>query len=601
MKTKGIYILISLVLLLCVLSGCDSTKANEIMQRPEIKDAIEYAENVYTEYEQSIVLPDDKLESKENKAASNNEDIESDIQESIEDLLVPFDVENALSYCANVRSNISETRDSVTLSFIFYKGIPESDDDNVYLFEFSTYEDEEISGDVKPIGTFEKSMDMVMQVPFKERYLFSRFVPAILVEGSYIPLYNGQYITNPDILADNIDLYPIVESKKGILLDSNTIDKAALYDLNVKRAVYNIPLSLIIGETSNDTIPTIEYEYNGETYYFNGYFCAGYDSLFTYLREQGIHSTAIILNDWNKKNPEIMHPKSRRKTGKSLYYAFNTEEEDGVRLMEATAMFLAERYSGGEHGMVYDWVIANEINQHKIWNYMDTDDLDYYTESFEKSFRTFFNAIKAHYCNANVYFSIDHDFNDNGGNNRRFFNGRELLYKYNEYALKGGNYDWNLSIHPYPDPLTRVKYWNGSFDKTEEAGVITPMNLSSLTDVMRKEEMLDTDGQVREIAVTELGFSSKAGEKLQAAAFAYCYYIIENNEYINSFLLNRQTDDTEALKSGLALGIYNNDYSPKYIKDVFTNVDSSAGDKYIPEMLEIIGAESLEEALSWAE
>ena len=93
---------------------------------------------------------------------------------------------------------------------------------------------------------------------------------------------------------------------------------------------------------------------------------------------------------------------------------------------------------------------------------------------------------------------------------------------------------------------------------------------------------------------------TKAGEKLQAAAFAYCYYIIEDNKYINSFLLNRQTDDTAALKSGLALGIYNNDYSEKLLHDVFKNIDSPEGAAYIDEMLEIIGADSLEEALSWA-
>ena len=175
------------------------------------------------------------------------------------------------------------------------------------------------------------------------------------------------------------------------------------------------------------------------------------------------------------------------------------------------------------------------------------------------------------------------------------------MYKFNTYANRGGNYDWSLAIHPYPAPLTRVRFWKAYNDKTEKASVVTPMNLSAVTEVLKKDEFLDSNGDVRNISVTELGFSSRAGEKLQAAAFAYSYYIIENNEYISSYLLNRETDDKGALKSGLALGIYNNDYSPKYIKDVFRNIDSDEGKKYIPEMLEIIGSGSLEEALSWAE
>ncbi len=250
--------------------------------------------------------------------------------------------------------------------------------------------------------------------------------------------------------------------------------------------------------------------------------------------------------------------------------------------------------------MVYDWVIANEINQQYIWNYMATTDVDYYTDSFEKSFRTFYNAIRANYSEARVYYSLDHDWNDNYGNNGRFFNGRDILYAFNETADKHGNYDWGLSIHPYPYPLTKTRFWLGTYDKSETAPILTPMNLSTLTDVMTKDDFLDTNGNVRQIGVTELGFSSRVGEKIQAAAFEYCYYIIEDNEYINCFLLNRQTDDGEALKSGLALGIYNNDYSAKYLAEVFAYIDTKKGMNYLDEMLEIIGADNLNQALSWA-
>lgn len=543
---------------------------------------------------------------------SNEVDIEDVEEPSIEELMVPFDVDNAFSYCFNPIAHISDSKEEILFDFTFDNGIPESDDDLVYLYEFSTFEKENIllqeeipdnseqSDKKEAIAVASKNKEISFNLTYKDRYLFSRFVPAILVNGNYVALCDGKYISNPEILAGNSREYLKIDSKKGILLDSNTIDTDKLYDLNVKRAVYNIPLSLIIGESNNDVFPTIDYEYNGEIYHFNGYYCAGYDSLFNYLDSQGIHATAIILNDYNKKYPEIMHPLSRKKTAKSQYYAFNTEEEAGVRLIEATAKFLAERYSSGEHGMVYDWVIANEINQQTIWNYMATTDLNYYTESFEKSFRIFYNAIKSAYAQSNIYFSIDHDWNDNYGNNSRFFNGRDLLYKFNEYACRGGNYNWCLSLHPYPAPLSKVRFWKGEFNKTEEAGVITPMNLSALTDVLIKDEMLNTDGQVRDIAVTELGFTSRGGERLQAAAFAYCYYIIDDNKYISSFLLNRQTDDLEALKSGLALGIYNNDYSPKYIKEVFKNIDSEDNDDYLNEMLEIIGAKSLDEALLWA-
>lgn len=513
---------------------------------------------------------------------------------------VAFDPENPFSYCTQPVCTTTGATGRLAVSFSFQSAIPKSDDSKIYLFESATYEDDSVLRKKTPLASTEKAWDVNFYLPFEQRYLFSRFVPAIKYYGQYVPLSLGQHVINPEALAANTDAYPNFPSKKGLLLDGTTLGTDLFLDLNVKRVVYNIPLSMILGETDDPDHPTIEYEYNGTIYRFNGYKIWVYDSLFSYLTAMGYHTTAIVLNDWNETFPEIIHPSSRQRTGRSLYYSFNTEEEDGVRLMEATALFLADRYSGGEHGMVYDWVIANEINQQRVWNYMATDDVEYYTDAFEKSFRTFYNAIKATYGNARVYFSLDHDWNNNGGNNYSFFNGRDILYTFNDLAEKHGNYDWGLSIHPYPSPLTKTSFWNGTFDKTEEARVLTPMNLSSLTDVLTKSEFLDSNENVRPIAVTELGFSSRAGEQTQAAAYAYCYYIIEENDYINCFLLNRQTDDADSLKSGLALGIYNSDYSAKVLADVFKNIDTEAGADYIPKMLEIIGEETLEDALNRA-
>lgn len=481
-----------------------------------------------------------------------------------------------------------------------------SDDDMVYLFDVASFEENLISDNTitekEPIASVQKEDGtdrLELSVPFEQRLLFVKFIPAVLKNSKYEILEQGAYIENPEALAQNQTPYNEPSSKKGLLLDASSLGTNRLTDLNVKRVVFNIPVSLIMGGSTSEVVPTEYFDYCGQHYEFDGFRLAGFDSLFSYLTENGYHTTAVILNDWNTNFPSMIHPRSRNKTYRSMYYAFNTEEEDGVRRMEAVALFLAQRYNGGEHGLIQDWVIGNEMNQQKIWNYMDTDDVKYYTSSFEKSFRTFYNAIKYNYGNARVFFSIDHDWNDNDGNNGRFFNAREVLYDFNECAKAGGNYDWGVSIHPYPAPLTKVRFWEDSYDKSEDARVLTPMNLATITDMMQKEEFL-YKGQVRNLGVTEVGFSSGSGERLQAAAFAYSYYIIEDNEHIDSYLLNRQTDDAESLKSGLAIGIYNKDNTPKYIAKVFADIDTPKGKDFIPEMLEMIGFKSLEEALKKA-
>ena len=164
-----------------------------------------------------------------------------------------------------------------------------------------------------------------------------------------------------------------------------------------------------------------------------------------------------------------------------------------------------------------------------------------------------------------------------------------------------GNYDWGLAIHPYPNPLTRVNYWTETYDKTVNAPILTLMNLSTVTDVLKRDEYLERNGDVRSIMVTELGFTSASGEKLQAAAFAYCYYIIEANPYVDAFIMNRQTDALEEVKQGLSFGIYGLDQTPKYIFDTFKYIDTDEAEEHTEFMLNILGAESLEEALSWAQ
>ena len=53
--------------------------------------------------------------------------------------------------------------------------------------------------------------------------------------------------------------------------------------------------------------------------------------------------------------------------------------------------------------------------------------------------------------------------------------------------------------------------------------------------------------------------------------------------------------------AGLAFGVYEYDHSGKYIKDVFRYIDTDRAGEYMDFMLNILGADSLDEALSWAQ
>ncbi len=478
--------------------------------------------------------------------------------------------------------------------------IPGSDDAYLYLFQAESWQED---GDVlagEPVTRGRKAREWETAFPYRDSYLFKRFIPALRIDGNYEKKKKSVYLLNPEALAENQDPYPELGSKKGILLDPTMVGTPELTDLNVKHAIYNIPLSHIMGETADPTFPTITYTYRGRNYAFNGAAVNGYDGLFKYLSDQGMTATAVVLNDWNDAFAELIHPEARNQESGAYYYMFNASEAEGARTLEAVASFLAQRYSDGEHGMVHSWVIANEINQNRVWNYMNTKDVYHYAAEFEKSFRIFYQAVKSRYANARVYFSIDHAWNSNEGDNSSFFNGRDVLEAFNEAALQHGNYDWGIAIHPYPEPLTRVNYWSQEYDKSRDASHLSIMNLNVLTDMLSEETYLDRSGDIRSVTITELGFSSGSGERLQAAAFAYCYYIVEDNPHVDAFLMNRQTDAPEEVLAGMAFGVYEYDHTGKYIKDIFRDIDTDRAGEYTEFILNILGADSLEEALSWA-
>lgn len=478
--------------------------------------------------------------------------------------------------------------------------IPGSDDAYLYLFQAESWQED---GDVlagEPVTRGRKAREWETAFPYRDSYLFKRFIPALRIDGNYVQVGKSVYLLNPEALAENQDPYPELGSKKGILLDPTMVGTPELTDLNVKHAIYNIPLSHIMGETADPTFPTITYTYRGRNYAFNGAAVNGYDGLFKYLSDQGMTATAVVLNDWNDAFAELVHPEARNQESGAYYYMFNASEAEGARTLEAVASFLAQRYSDGEHGIVHSWVIANEINQNRVWNYMNTKDVYHYAAEFEKSFRIFYQAVKSRYANARVYFSIDHAWNSNEGDNSSFFNGRDVLEAFNEAALQHGNYDWGIAIHPYPEPLTRVNYWSQEYDKSRDASHLSIMNLNVLTDMLSEETYLDRSGDIRSVTITELGFSSGSGERLQAAAFAYCYYIVEDNPHVDAFLMNRQTDAPEEVLAGMAFGVYEYDHTGKYIKDIFRDIDTDRAGEYTEFILNILGADSLEEALSWA-
>ena len=463
------------------------------------------------------------------------------------------------------------------------EGIPDSDSEDLYLFALNTYENSIPEG-AEPADTYriEKTdprFEMHANLNHKQANtrLFKKFVVAAKVSGRYQILGTSRYITNPEEIA-KVNAYKTPASVKGLIVDPNRIHGSELEDLGVKQGAYNIPIGYIMG---------------GKTYAFNGQAVAEFDIIFGLLQKKGIQATAVILNNSNGAYPELIHPNARS-ASQSWYYMFNGSDAAGVNAMAAAATFLAERYSGA-HGMISNWIIANEINATKEWNHYANVDHYTYTDEYAKGFRVFYNAIKSVNGSAKVYMPLDQTWNRNLNNGD--YDGRDVLDDFNNIIKSKGNIDWDLAFHSYPVPLTNAAFWNtGSFAKYTTQSVDTPMvsmkNVNIVTDYICTSNFLKSDGTTRDVFISEVGFTSTSGEATQAAAIAYAYYICEKNPHINGLIINHEVDDAFQISQGLAVGLTHANGARKQAYEVYKHLDMADSQEYTKCALDIRGADS---------
>lgn len=482
------------------------------------------------------------------------------------------------------------------------------DDGYYYLFELQPYETG-IGSRTDYAAWCDKTEKLKFSLPFSggdsDPRLYSRFVVALKIGDTYQAISAPIYVTNPGDVASFTEEYPEAMSKKGLLIELDMLGDAM--ELGVKHTTINIPYHHIIGGN-------LKYRYNGKDYYFNEELIASYDKMISSFSNKGIIVTAILLNGWNDAHPEL-HEAGLAKSSSAFYYGFNVSTPEGYETTRALFSFMAERYSGADykHGRVSNWIVGNEVNNNKNWNYVGPMDLASYTKLYEKNFRVAYTAIKSRSKNARVFFSTDYEWKKQNTNLQ--YAAKDFIDLFNAGISAEGNIEWGLAYHPYPYPMTEPEFWDddqtGMVNETFESPVVNFKNLHVLTDYFQQAHMRTAGGQVRHIILSEEGFTSDSISRgkvydIQAAAFAYAYYLVDNNPYIDTFILNRQVDAITEVETSCAFGLWTVDMSrpdkviavmPKNIYQVFKHIDTRKSLRYSEFAKSIVGISDWSEVI----
>jgi len=464
--------------------------------------------------------------------------------------------------------------------------LPSTDDGKYYLYADEVYEDGCV-GTV--VATTASSSSATFTFPLNyysdNSNLSKKFLVAIKSNGQMVQVSNEHYITNPEAIATKTAARND-HGMKGIL--PTTADEATFKDLGIAQMVYNVYLGDIVGPAS-DPSKTIAFSYNGKDYQFNGEVLDQYDGFVNWCKYNNFQLTMTILNNKTDAGADLIHPLA--KDGYDCPgYAMNTYEDGGTQHLKAIAAFLAQRYSSGAYGTVDNWVIGNEVNARTSWYYLNSTNFELNVSEYVKAYRIFYNEIKAVNANARIYTSFDQEWTRKS--NPGSFTSKDYLDRFNYYINREGNIDWSLSFHPYNAPLFDPYAWKQQAEYVSNkitTPYITIENIYLLTDYMCQSSFLNPSGQVRDIALSEIGFTSSFGEDAQLASITYAWTMAESNPYISSFILFREIDDAHEMESHIAQGLKNLDGTKKLSYDAYKNLGTANAASVKAQASSIIG------------
>jgi len=426
---------------------------------------------------------------------------------------------------------------------------------------------------------------------------FCRF--QLINETSGRPLSQSRWVENIESIAPRTQAFPTARGIKGLQCIEDIDDALRL---GVKQAALNVTLDQLVDWKANSG--QFSRQVDGKTVYFHAGYVTYIDSQLKRLTDAGVMNSLIIYNriPGSRGGSPLVHPDSDLANSPFRVGAFNLATEEGVRTYRGAIEFLAERYSDpeGGHGLTKRFIIGNEIQSHWHWYNLGELPQREVVREYHKALRLAHLAAHGIHPGIQLYISLDHHWSVQMGNNPlRGMSGRYFIETLNTFITAGGNFDWHVAFHPYPENLFNPRTWEdtsatASFDTKK----ITFKNIQILPAFLRQPRFLHK-GKSRRVILSEQGFhsvDSVTGERDQAAAYAYAYYRVRHTGGIDAFILHRHVDHPG--EGGLRLGLRSrHDDGVRQIYDVFRRADTVGWPEAFKFALPIIGVKNWTETL----
>ncbi len=396
---------------------------------------------------------------------------------------------------------------------------------------------------------------------------------------------------------------PKTTSKKGVggVEFRPIIDE--LVELGVQHITINVGINELISLKPIDGAESITVD--GQTYFIQPGALKKYDQTIGFASDHGMIVSAIILMGFppdSALRSALIHPESQTA---GAYGMPNLTTPAGVRIYRAALEFLARRYDGGDHGLISNWILHNEVDYAWVWSNMGEQPMELFMDTHVRSMRMAYLLARQFNPHARVFLSLTHSWNKAGPEGRSY-PPRAMVDLLAEYSATEGDFEWGLAYHPYPVSLFKADTWNDSDEIASfsfDTPMITPKNIEVLDAYLHQPRMLYQGDKVRSVQLSEQGYHtdgySEDAQKLQAAAFVYTWHKIRPLPSIEAFQTHRWIDHPN--EGGLLLGfrtIPDKEHKfgeKKFSWEIFKSLDTPEEARATEFAKEIIGIEDFDE------
>jgi hypothetical protein len=349
--------------------------------------------------------------------------------------------------------------------------------------------------------------------------------------------------------------HPPLRSKKG--LGGFDVGRGFLddiKDLGIATVTTNVMLDFLHDQPAEGREVFI---HGGETYYVNRDAIERLDKTLQFAADHKLLVFAIVLlpkpTGSDPVRDAMAHPDYEPA---GMFPMPNTTSQRGVTAYSASLEYLAQCYLCGDGPRIHHWILHNEVDAGLVWTNAGKKSLDEFLDLYAKSLRIAYLTARQYDAHSRVFASVTHSWTR--PEEPRFYAGRDVLNGLVARSKAGGDFDWGIAHHPYPQSLFVPETWRDeeAID-SPDSPLVTFKNLSVLVNWARDPANRFDGATVRDIYLTEQGFNSRDYSEreleLQAAALGYAWRQLTKYPEIKGMHYHNWIDNRH--EGGLKIGL----------------------------------------------